>query len=388
MTLPTGVSRIALFRRNLGLGSVAAWLIVLVLAACLGTLPYTLGTAGNEAGTPSRCNDGTVAQARLAPSWWPKSERGRQRIEASAGELKAKPSFFLGSDVLGRSLLLRLLAGGGVSLCVGLAAAAISVVLGTLWGTTAAYAGGVTDAVMMRIVDVLYGLPSILLIVLLAIAADSLIDNHINRNSQRRTWVETQAFQELAGSARDNTRPAVRAWLETDQATKVRLETAAAAAFPRRELLPTTRAALDLSVLFVAVGGVSWLTMARVIRGQVLSLKTLPFIDAARVSGAGHTRIFVRHLLPNLVGPIVVYATLSVPQAILQESFLSFLGVGVRPPLPSWGTLCADGLAELNPYQSNWWLLLFPCLALATTLILLNFAGEAVRERLDPKRRI
>lgn len=300
---------------------------------------------------------------------------------------KPKSSFFLGSDVLGRSLLLRLLAGGGVSLCVGFAAALISVILGTLWGTIAAYAGGTTDAVMMRIVDVLYGLPSILLIVLLAVAADSLIDNHINRNGERRTWVESRAAEELIASGRSSDTPAIRGWLQADQPAKVRLETAASAAYPRRELSPTTRAALDLSVLFIAVGGVSWLTMSRVIRGQVLSLKTLPFIDAARVAGASHTRIFVRHLLPNLVGPIVVYATLSVPQAILQESFLSFLGVGVRPPLPSWGTLCADGLPELNPYRSNWWLLLFPCLALAVTLILLNFAGEAVRERLDPKRR-
>ncbi|MEK6703361.1 MAG: ABC transporter permease [Planctomycetota bacterium] len=360
---------------------------MLVLAACLGSLPYTLGPAGGISGAPSRCNDGSISEARLPPSWFPKSQTTRPRQEVAAGDPKPKASFFLGSDVLGRSLLLRLLAGGGVSLCVGFAAAAISVVVGTLWGTIAAYAGGMTDAVMMRIVDVLYGLPSILLIVLLAIAADSMIDNHVNRNSERRTWVESRASEELSASGRESSGASIKAWLATDLPSRVRLETAASAAYPRRELSPVGRAALDLSVLFVAVGGVSWLTMSRVIRGQVLSLKTLPFIDAARVSGASRTRIFVRHLLPNLVGPIVVYATLSVPQAILQESFLSFLGVGVRPPLPSWGTLCADGLPELNPYQSNWWLLLFPCLALATTLILLNFAGEAVRERLDPKRR-
>jgi ABC-type dipeptide/oligopeptide/nickel transport system permease subunit len=95
----------------------------------------------------------------------------------------------------------------------------------------------------------------------------------------------------------------------------------------------------------------------------------------------------VRHLLPNLVGPIVVYATLMVPQAILQESFLSFLGMGVKPPLPSWGTLAADALPELNPYRSNWWLLVFPCVMLGVTLVSLNFVGEALRERLDPKGR-
>lgn len=143
---------------------------------------------------------------------------------------------------------------------------------------------------------------------------------------------------------------------------------------------------LDILTLLFAIGGVSWLTMARVVRGQVLSLKTLPFVEAARALGASRTRIFVRHLLPNLMGPIVVYATLTVPQAILQESFLSFLGIGVKPPLPSWGNLAAEGLSELNPVQSNWWLLLFPCLLLSATLLSLNFVGEGLREALDPKR--
>jgi oligopeptide transport system permease protein len=132
---------------------------------------------------------------------------------------------------------------------------------------------------------------------------------------------------------------------------------------------------------------VSWLTMSRVIRGQVLSLKSLPFIEAARALGIPPWRIFARHLLPNLAGPIIVYSTLTVPQAILQESFLSFLGIGVKTPLPSWGNLAADGLPELNPFQSNWWLLLFPCLLLGSTLLALNFVGEGLREALDPKRR-
>jgi len=110
-------------------------------------------------------------------------------------------------------------------------------------------------------------------------------------------------------------------------------------------------------------------------------------VEAARAVGASRTRIFVRHLLPNLVGPIIVYATLTVPQAILQESFLSFLGIGVKPPLPSWGNLAAEGLEQLNPVQSQWWLPLFPCLALAATLVALNLVGEALRETFDPKSR-
>ena len=146
------------------------------------------------------------------------------------------------------------------------------------------------------------------------------------------------------------------------------------------------RTAFDLTVLLVAIGGVSWLTMARVVRGQVLSLKNQPFVEAARAMGVPVSGIFLRHLLPNLVGPIIVYATLTVPQAVLQESFLSFLGIGVRAPMPSWGNLAAEGLGELNPIKSHWWVLLFPCLMLGATLLALNFVGEGLREGMDPKR--
>ena len=140
-------------------------------------------------------------------------------------------------------------------------------------------------------------------------------------------------------------------------------------------------------VLFVAIGLVSWLTMARVVRGQVLSLRAQPFIEACRASGLTEWRIFTRHLLPNLVGPILVYATLTVPQAILQESFLSFLGIGIQQPLPSWGSLASNGLLPaLNPINHRWWLLLFPCVLLATTLLSLNFLGDGLRDVFDPKR--
>jgi ABC-type dipeptide/oligopeptide/nickel transport system permease subunit len=143
----------------------------------------------------------------------------------------------------------------------------------------------------------------------------------------------------------------------------------------------------NLIVLFLSIGLVIWPPMARVIRGQVLSLRTLPFIEAARAAGLPQTRIFLRHLLPNLVGPIVVYATLTVPQAILQESFLSFLGIGIQKPLPTWGSLASDGLTlALNPILSRWWLLVFPCTLLGVTLLALNFVGDGLRDAWDPRR--
>jgi ABC-type dipeptide/oligopeptide/nickel transport system permease subunit len=184
----------------------------------------------------------------------------------------------------------------------------------------------------MRIVDILFGLPSILLVVLLAVAVDG--------------------FLERRGA----------------------------------DLSPVARQAINIATLLVAIGGVSWLTMARVIRGQVLSLKAKPFMEACRAIGVSPARQFVAHLLPNLIGPITVYAALAVPAAILSESFLSFLGIGVREPLPSWGNLAAEGLGELNTVQSRWWLLAAPCAAIALTLVSLNFLGDELRERFDPMR--
>ena len=140
-------------------------------------------------------------------------------------------------------------------------------------------------------------------------------------------------------------------------------------------------------VLFFAIGAVSWLTMARVVRGQVLSLRSQPFIEACKAMGLPEWRIFTRHLLPNLIGPITVYATLIVPSAILNESFLSFLGIGIQPPLPTWGSLASDGLLPaLNPVNHRWWMLVFPCILLAVTLLCLNFVGDGLRDVFDPKR--
>jgi oligopeptide transport system permease protein len=272
----------------------------LIFAACLLTMPWTMRQTGVLA------FDGQSAEQSYLPP-------GRGGA--------------FGTDILGRSILGRCLLGGSISLSIGLAAAVISTLLGVSVGLLAGYRGGWVDSLLMRIVDVLYGLPYILLILLFKIAFEGPL----------------------------------------------------AAAFNPK--------AANLIILFLSIGAVSWLTMARVVRGQVLSLRSQPFIEAARALGLGEARTFFYHLLPNLVGPITVYATLIVPQAILQESFLSFLGVGIREPMPTWGALARDGLVPaLSPIHSRWWLLTFPCLLLAMTLLCLNFAGDGLRDIFDPKR--
>ncbi len=388
-------------------------ILSVMVAACVLSLPWT--TAAGSDGVP-RYNAGSPAWGRLPPIWWARvagvddatasrynaavdaatlgaiarrhgvdpADAVRATTGAIADELRASwPPVMLGTDVLGRSLLVRCVAGGGVSLLVGVAAAILSVMIGTLYGAAAAYAGGWVDGVMMRIVDVLYGLPSVLLVVLLAVASDALVSEYLSRQHERAAWVVETARAELSTSGRPVSRTDARSALDRDAGLASRLAASARERFPPRDLAPGWRAAIDLGVLLVAIGGVSWLTTARVIRGQVLSLKARPFVEAARAIGASPVRVFFVHLLPNLAAPIVVYATLAVPQAILQESFLSFLGIGVKPPVPSWGNLASEGLGELNPYESHWWLLLFPCGLLAITLLSLNAWGERLRARLE-----
>ncbi|MHC4947652.1 MAG: ABC transporter permease [Planctomycetota bacterium] len=315
---------------------VGGMIVLLILAMCLLTLPWSLGRAPGAAGAEAtaagpRRYEVTDLDAALLPPFW--AAHAPDERDRRAGAADARILHLLGTDRLGRSVLVRCLAGGGISLAIGLAAACIAVVLGTLYGAVAASVGGRTDAVLMRIVDVLYGLPYILLVVLVAVAADGVLE--------RRGG----------------------------------------------DLAPAARQLLNVATLLVAIGGVSWLTMARVIRGQVLSLREQPFMEACRALAVPPSRQFLRHLLPNLAGTIVVYATLTVPQAILSESFLSFLGIGVREPLPSWGNLAADGLGELNVVRVRWWLLLWPCLFIAATLLALNFVGEGLRTAVDPRRR-
>jgi len=227
--------------------------------------------------------------------------------------LPATVTFWLGSDGKGRDLLVRLLHGARISLLVGLLATLVALVIGVTWGSIAGYLGGRVDAVMMRIVDALYGLPFMFIVILLLV---------------------------VVGRSTVN--------------------------------------------LFIALGAVSWLSMARLVRGQVLSLREQGYVLAARAIGASPQRILVRHILPGTVGPVTVYATLMIPGVILEEALLSFLGLGVQPPEASWGTLIAEGAGLM---ASQPWLIIFPAIVLTATLLALNFVGDGLRDLLQDGRR-
>ncbi len=269
---------------------------------------------------------GLVAAACYSSLPWTIS--GMRATDLEASRLPPSGAHPLGTDELGRSILARTLYGGAISLTLGLLAAGVAVGIGSVYGAVSGYVGGATDALLMRVLDVLYALPSTLLVMLLSVSV---------------------------GAALEATRLGAE-WSRT-------------------------------LVLAAAIGSVSWLTVARVVRGQVLSLREQPFVEAARALGLPTWRILLRHLLPNLGGHICVFATLTVPQAILQESFLSFLGVGVQAPQATWGSLAADGIRLLNPVQTSWWMLAPPCVLLSTTLLALNFVGDGLRDALDVRAR-
>ena len=246
--------------------------------------------------------------AALAP-WIAPYSYSFQNLELGASPPSA--AHILGTDVLGRDLLSRILYGARISLLVGFVATGVALVIGVSWGIIAGYAGGKVDSVMMRIVDVLYGLPFIIFIILLMVIFG------------RNLWL-----------------------------------------------------------LFGAIGAVEWLTMARIVRGQVIGLKNQEFVMAAKAMGVSNFSMFRKHLFPNILGPIAVYATLTIPQVMLLEGFLSFLGLGIQPPMSSWGTLIKDGVESMEEYS---WLLIYPGLTFTITLFALNFFGDGLRDALDPK---
>ncbi len=256
----------------------------------------------------------------------------RELVRAAAPSL----GHLMGTDDAGRDVLARVLQGGRISLLVGIISTTVSLIVGVSYGAIAGYLGGWVDTVMMRFVDVLYSIPYILIVIVLL---------SIFGGPNTPGWIKWMS-NSIGG--------------EGNQALS------------------------QIFLLFFALGLVSWLTMARVVRGQILSLKNQEFVLAARATGVGTFGIIFRHLVPNALGPVIVYATLTVPSVMLTEAFLSFLGLGVQAPFASWGSLASDGIKNIAIFP---WQLVFPGLTMALTLFSLNFLGDGLRDALDPQTR-
>lgn len=297
------------FKRN-RLCVISAWYVVLLLVAVIAW-PVVL----------------KIAPAQFAQLHDPDRLSDAQFVAPNG-------QYWFGTDLHGRDVFSRIMYGAQISLLVGAFGTLVSLIIGVLWGAISGYAGGRTDSVMMRIVDVLYSQPSIIFVIVLVTTVGEAI--------KRVHFVEASPF--MAGAER-------------------------------------------VVLLVVGLGAISWLNMARIVRGQVLSLRTRAFVEASRALGARPHWILSRHIIPNTLGVIITYLALTIPAVILYESFLSFLGMGIEPPMASWGTLIAEGVGQINPIRIYWWLIIFPAAVLVTTLLALNFIGDGLRDAWDIKAR-
>ncbi len=253
--------------------------------------------------------------------------------EGAESYARITPKFPLGADSLGRDLLSRTIYGARISLAIAVVAASVSLLVGTVYGTVSGYVGGRVDNIMMRVVDFLYGFPFLIVVILL--------QTYFKAVGRRGA---TEGFASIILQLNDQMG--------------------------------------GMLLLFIAIGLVNWIGMARIARGQVLSYKEKEFVEAARSVGARHSRIIFRHLVPNVMGPLIVAETLAIPGYIFTEAFLSFIGLGVDPPTPSWGIMISEGVQNLRSYPLQ---TLVPAVALSITTLAFNFLGDGLRDAFDPR---
>ena len=270
-----------------------------------------------------------ITERHIQNSYWDLSTLDRAMVHVRVGLFgRWQTGHWLGTDHLGRDLMARLVWGSRTSILVALVATFCSLLIGVVYGAFSGLAGGRVDNLMMRVVDVLYSIPFIFVVIFLI----TLIGDY------------RMLLEEKLGLDREK-------------------------------------------VFYLVIGAIYWLTMARVVRGQVLSLKNSEFIEASRVLGASTARILFQHIVPNILSIVVVYLTLTIPSVMLFEAFLSFLGLGIEPPKVSWGTIAVEATSAINPLRIFWWMVVFLALAMGTALLALNILGDGLRDALDPRMR-